>query len=163
MTLMGHQISYVIYYQLQGHLTIIFNVLFSFSISERTDVAFFWYEYLRGWTCTSDSTKFWVPIPYLKNSNSSVAGEDPEGVNRLFSRCEKRYFVSEMVWLPMILDCWSFVRCDFVSRPFSTNKVTNKNRLFRNPKGTPYSRHCLFKLRKRAGWQRESWRAQLDF
>jgi len=46
--LMGHQISYVIYYQLQGRLTIIFNVLFSFSISERTDVAFFWYEYLRG-------------------------------------------------------------------------------------------------------------------
>jgi hypothetical protein len=48
MTLMGHQISYVIYYQLQGHLTIMFNVLFSFSISERMDVAFFWYEYLRG-------------------------------------------------------------------------------------------------------------------
>jgi hypothetical protein len=41
-------ISYVIfYYQLQGHLTIIFNLLFSFSISEQTDVAFFWYEYLR--------------------------------------------------------------------------------------------------------------------
>jgi hypothetical protein len=35
-------------YQLQGHLTIIFNVLFSFSISERTDVEFFWYEYIRG-------------------------------------------------------------------------------------------------------------------
>ena len=48
MTLMGHQISYVIYYQLQVHLTIILNVLFSFSISERMDVAFFWYEYLRG-------------------------------------------------------------------------------------------------------------------
>ncbi len=95
MTLMGHQISYVIYYQLQGHLTIIFNVLFSFSISERTDIAFFRYEYLPGYTCTSDSTQFWVPIPYLKNSNSSVAGEDPEGANRLFSRCEKRYFVSE--------------------------------------------------------------------
>jgi hypothetical protein len=31
----------------QGHLTIIFNVLFGFSIYERTDVAFFWYEYLR--------------------------------------------------------------------------------------------------------------------
>ena len=48
MTLLGHQISYVIYYQLEGHSTIIFNVLFGFSISERTDVAFFWYEYLRG-------------------------------------------------------------------------------------------------------------------
>jgi len=48
MTLMGHQISYVIYYQLQGHLTIIFDVLFSFSLSDRTDVRFFWYEYLRG-------------------------------------------------------------------------------------------------------------------
>ena len=48
MTLLGHQISYVIFYQLQGHFTIIFNVLFSFSISERMDVAFFWYEYLRG-------------------------------------------------------------------------------------------------------------------
>jgi len=48
MTLMGHQISSVIYYQLQGPLTIIFNVLFSFSFSERTDIAFFWYEYLRG-------------------------------------------------------------------------------------------------------------------
>ena len=34
MILLGHQISYVIYYQLQGHLTIIFNVLFGFSISE---------------------------------------------------------------------------------------------------------------------------------
>ena len=72
-------------------------------------------------------------------------------------------FLSETVWLPMILDCWSFVRCVFVSRPFSTNKVTNKNRLFRNPKGTPYSRHCLFKLRKRADRQQESWRAQLEF
>ena len=40
---------------------------------------------------------FGNPIPYLKNSNSSVAGEDPEGVNRLFSRCKKRYFVSETV------------------------------------------------------------------
>ena len=48
MILLGHTISYVIYYQLQVHLTIIFNVLFSFSISERTDVVFFWYEYLRG-------------------------------------------------------------------------------------------------------------------
>ena len=47
MTLMGHQISYVIYYQFLGHLTIFFNVLFSFSISERMDIAFFWYEYLR--------------------------------------------------------------------------------------------------------------------
>jgi len=45
----------------------------------------------------SDSTQFWVPIPYLKNSNSSVAGGDPEGANRLFTHCEKRYFVSEMV------------------------------------------------------------------
>jgi hypothetical protein len=35
------------FYQLQGHITIIFYVLFGFSISERTDVAFFWYEYLR--------------------------------------------------------------------------------------------------------------------
>jgi hypothetical protein len=49
MTLLGHQISYD---QLQGHLTIIFNVLFGFSISERTDVVFFWYEYLRVLTCT---------------------------------------------------------------------------------------------------------------
>jgi len=97
MTLMGHQISYVIYYQLQVHLTIIFNVLFSFSISERMDVVFFWYEYLRGQTCTSDSTQFWVSIPYLKNSNSSVAREDPEGANHFFSHCEKRYFVSETV------------------------------------------------------------------
>ena len=163
MTLMGHQISYVIYYQLQGHLMIIFNVLFSFSISERTDVVFFWYEYLCGQTCTSDSTQFWVSIPYLKNSNSSIAREDPEGANHFFSHCEKRSFVSETVWLPMILDCWSFVWCDFFLRPFSTTKVTTKNRLFRNPKGTPYSRHCLFKLCKRAGWQQESWRAQLDF
>ena len=98
MTLLRHQISYVIYYQLQGHLTIIFNVLFEFSISERTDVAFFWYEYLRVLTCTyEDSTKFCVPIPYLENSNSSVAGEDPEGANCLFSHCEKRYFLSETV------------------------------------------------------------------
>ena len=47
MTLMGHQISYVIYYQEQFHLTIILNILVSFSISERMDFAFFWYEYLR--------------------------------------------------------------------------------------------------------------------
>jgi hypothetical protein len=47
MILLGHQIRYVIYYQLQGHLRIIFNVLFDFSISEKTEVAFFWYEYLR--------------------------------------------------------------------------------------------------------------------
>ncbi len=47
MILLGHQISYVIYYQLKGHLTIIFNVLFGFSISEQMDVAFFLYEYLR--------------------------------------------------------------------------------------------------------------------
>jgi len=44
-----------------------------------------------------DSTKFWVPIPYLENSNSSVAGEDPEGVNCLFSCFEKKYFVSGTV------------------------------------------------------------------
>ena len=49
------------------------------------------------YTCTSDSAKFWVSIPYLENSNSSIAGKDPEGVNRRFSRCEKRYFVSETV------------------------------------------------------------------
>jgi len=48
MTLMGHQISHVIYYQLQSQLTIILNLFFSFSISERMDVAFFWYEHLRG-------------------------------------------------------------------------------------------------------------------
>jgi hypothetical protein len=47
MILLGHPISYVIYYQLQGHLRIIFNVLSGFSISEKTKVAFFWYEYLR--------------------------------------------------------------------------------------------------------------------
>ena len=47
MILLGHKISYVIYYQLQGHLTIIFNVLFGFSTSEQPDVTFFWYEYLR--------------------------------------------------------------------------------------------------------------------
>jgi hypothetical protein len=43
MILLGHPISYVIYYQLQGHLRIILNVLFGFSISEKTEVAFFWY------------------------------------------------------------------------------------------------------------------------
>jgi hypothetical protein len=47
----------------------------------------------------------------------------------------------------IIIDGHPFVRCVFVSRQFSTNKVANKNRLFRNPKGTLYSRHCLFKLR----------------
>jgi hypothetical protein len=35
MILLEHPISYVIYYQLQGHLSFIFNVLFGFSISER--------------------------------------------------------------------------------------------------------------------------------
>ena len=77
--------------------------------------------------------------------------------NSLFSCCEKRYFVSETIWLPMILDCWSFVRCVFFSRPFSTNTITNKNRLILNLKGTPYSGHCLFKLRKRADQQQESY------
>jgi hypothetical protein len=43
MILLGHPIRYVIYYQLQGHLMIIFNVLFGFSISEK-EVAFFWYD-----------------------------------------------------------------------------------------------------------------------
>ena len=47
MILLGHPISYVIYYQLQGHLTITFNVLFGFSVSEQMDGVFFWYEYLR--------------------------------------------------------------------------------------------------------------------
>jgi hypothetical protein len=47
MILLEHPNSYVIYYQLQGHLTIIFNVLFVFSISEKKEVALFWYEYLR--------------------------------------------------------------------------------------------------------------------
>ena len=89
MILLGHQISYVVYYQLQGHLTIIFNVLFGFSISEQPDVMFFWYEYLRTKPRTSDRMKFWVPIPFLENSNSSVAEADPEGVNLLFSRCER--------------------------------------------------------------------------
>jgi hypothetical protein len=46
MMLLEHPISYVIYYQLQGHLTIIFNALFGFSIFEQTNVAIFWYEYL---------------------------------------------------------------------------------------------------------------------
>jgi hypothetical protein len=47
MILLGHPINYVIYNQLQGHLRIIFNVLSGFSISEKTEDAFFWYEYLR--------------------------------------------------------------------------------------------------------------------
>jgi hypothetical protein len=97
MTLLGHPISYVIYFQLQGHFTIILNVFFGFSISEQTDAVFFRYEYLSIETCTSDNTKFWVPIPYLENSNLSSAGEDPEGVNCLFSHCVKRYFVSETI------------------------------------------------------------------
>ena len=41
MILLGHPIRYVICYQLQGHLMIIFNVLFGFSISEKTEDAFF--------------------------------------------------------------------------------------------------------------------------
>ena len=45
MILLGHTISYVIYYQLQGHLRMIFTVLFGFSISEKTEFALFWYEY----------------------------------------------------------------------------------------------------------------------
>jgi len=47
MMLLGHPIRYVIYYHLQGHLMIIFNVLFGFSISEQTDDMFFLVEYLR--------------------------------------------------------------------------------------------------------------------
>ena len=50
-----------------------------------------------GMNTSSDRTKFWVPIPFLENSNSSVAEEDPEGVNLLFSCFEKKYFVSETV------------------------------------------------------------------
>jgi hypothetical protein len=32
-----------------------------------------------------------------KIQKKNVAGEDPEGENRLFSCCEKRYFLSETV------------------------------------------------------------------
>jgi hypothetical protein len=48
-------------------------------------------------TCTSDSAKFWVSIPYLENSNSSVAGEDPQKVRIVVSHvvrdtsCLRRY------------------------------------------------------------------------
>jgi hypothetical protein len=86
-------------------------------------------------SCTEDWTKFWVPIPYLKNSNSSVAGEDPEGVNFLFSRCEKRYFVSETVWLPMILDCWFFVDVFLFCARFPLTKLLTKIGFFVTRKG----------------------------
>ena len=42
MILLGYSISYVITFKLQVHLMIIFNVLFGFSISEQTDIVFFW-------------------------------------------------------------------------------------------------------------------------
>jgi hypothetical protein len=47
--------------------------------------------------------------------------------------------------------------------PIFHDKVTNKNWIFRNPKGTLYSHHCIFKLRAEADWQQETWRAQLEF
>jgi len=90
MTLMGHQISYVIYYQLQSHFTIIFNVLSaSLFLKEQT-------LHSSGMNTSVDKHVRQI-VRNFKNSNSSVAGEDPEGANRLFSRCEKRYFVSETV------------------------------------------------------------------
>jgi hypothetical protein len=46
MILLGHQCVMSFFFQLQGHLTIIFNVLFGFSIFKQPDVLFFWYEYL---------------------------------------------------------------------------------------------------------------------
>jgi hypothetical protein len=46
--IVGTPISYVIYFiNYKVTLRIIFYVLFGFSISEKTKVAFFWYEYLR--------------------------------------------------------------------------------------------------------------------
>ena len=70
-------------------------------------------------------------------------------VQTVFSqRCEKRFFASEIVQQPMILDCQHFVQSVFVLRPFFTNKATHKDWLFRNPKRTPYSRHCIFKRKK---------------
>jgi hypothetical protein len=51
-------------------------------------------------------------------------------------------FVGLGIESPPILEGIDEVRCVFVLYPFSTNKNTNKNLLFRNPKGTPYSRHC---------------------
>jgi len=41
MILLGNSITYVIYDELQGPLTIFFNVMLGFSISEQTDDAFF--------------------------------------------------------------------------------------------------------------------------
>jgi hypothetical protein len=46
MILMGHPISYVIYNQLQGHLTI-FKCIAWLLYFLKMDVTFFWYEYLR--------------------------------------------------------------------------------------------------------------------
>ena len=157
MILLGQPVCDVIYYQLQGHLAIVFNVLFGRLLYFWTNgrcILLVWippYIHVR-----QIERNYGVPIPYLENSNSSIAGEDSEGANCLFSRCKKRYFVAEMVWLPIVLDCWSIVQYFFVLRPFSTNKVTNKNRLFCNPKGTRYSRHCLFKFRKIADWRKKA-------
>jgi hypothetical protein len=49
MTLMGHQISYVIYYQLQDYKVTqrLFLMYCSASLFLK-ELVFFWYEYLRG-------------------------------------------------------------------------------------------------------------------
>ena len=120
----------------------------------------------------------WIP-PYINMyvRYNEILGTDSLYRKFKFVRCRRGSRTCESSFLTlrdeilrvwdgmstMILNCWSFVWCVFVSRPFSTIKVTNKNRLFRNRTGTPYSRHCLFKLRKRADRQQESWRAQLEF
>ncbi len=135
MKLLGHPISYVIYYQWQGHLTFFFMYcLASLFLNEQT---------LRSFGMNTSVYKhvlqvvqnlgYWFLIS--KNSNSSVTGEDPDSVKCLFSRWEKRYFVSEMVWLLEILDCWSFVRCVLFRARFPLTKLLTKIGFFVTQKG----------------------------
>jgi hypothetical protein len=49
----------------------------------------------------SDSKKFWVPIPYLKISDLSVAGEDQERANCLLIPVTDGSVSINLEWLCM--------------------------------------------------------------
>jgi hypothetical protein len=82
------------------HLRIIFNVLFVFSNSEKTKVAFFWYEYLH-----KHVRKIVQNFGYRFLISKILICPLPKRIQKVwiafFSRCEKRYFVSETVWLTL--------------------------------------------------------------
>jgi hypothetical protein len=62
---------------------------------------------------------------------------------------------STTVWLPMILDCWSFVDVFLFRARFPLTKLLTKIGFFVTRKGPRTHVIDFFKLRKRADWQQE--------